>query len=86
MGFSPKRIADEIIRRRRIKPFENMAELREGLFSYSDSIGKCERYITTTSTFFTIRVTATSGVAKASSVIAITKEGDRVERVAVINI
>lgn len=84
-GGDADRIADAIIRKRRIKPFENMEELKKELFAYSTSIGKCENFITTTSDFFTIRVTAISGVAKASSVIAIIKQGNNVQRVAVIN-
>jgi type II secretory pathway component PulK len=78
-------IAEEIIQRRRIEPFADIQELKTDLFRYSDSIGKCEKYITTVSRFFTIKVTAISGVAKASAVIAITKDGRRVKRIAVIN-
>jgi len=78
-------IAEAIIQRRRIKPFEDIEDLRKALFSYSDSVGKCEKYITTTSSFFTIKVTATSGVAEASSVIAVTKEGKTLNRIAVIS-
>jgi len=85
-GGDAEKIADEIVRQRRIKPFEDMDELRRSLFGYSDSIRKCEKYITLTSRFFTIRVTAVSGVAKASSIIAITKDGKKVQRVAVMNI
>lgn len=85
-GGDAERIAEGIIQRRRIKPFKDIAELRKVLFGYSDSIKKCEKYITTASRFFTIRVTAVSGGAKASSVIAITKSGKKVQRVAVINI
>jgi len=85
-GGDAEKIADEIIRQRRIKPFEDMDELRRLLFGYSDSIRRCEKYITLTSRFFTIRVTAVSGVAKASSIIAITKDGKKVQRVAVMNI
>jgi len=78
-------IAEEIIQQRRIEPFVDIEELKTDLFRYSDSIGKCEKYITTVSRFFTIKVTAISGVAKASAVIAITKDGKRVKRIAVIN-
>jgi len=85
-GGDAKEIAEAIIQRRRIKPFKDIEDLRQSLFAYSDSIRKCEKYITTTSTFFTIKVTAVSGVAEASSVIAVTKNGDEVERVAVISI
>jgi hypothetical protein len=84
-GGDQVEIAEEIIQRRRIEPFSDFQALKTDLFRYSDSIEKCEKYITTVSRFFTIKVTAVSGVAKASSVIAITKEGEKVKRIAVIN-
>ncbi|MCH8119731.1 MAG: general secretion pathway protein GspK [Planctomycetes bacterium] len=84
-GGDEVQIAEEIIQRRRIEPFADIQELKTDLFRYSDSIGKCEKYITTVSRFFTIKVTAVSGVAKASTVIAIMKDGGRVKRIAVIN-
>jgi hypothetical protein len=84
-GGDQVKIAEEIIQRRRIEPFADIDTLKKELFSYSDSIEKCEKYITTTSRFFTIKVTAVSGVAKASTIIAITKDGEKVNRVAVIN-
>ncbi len=84
-GGNEVEIAEEIILRRREKTFENVGDLKSTLTRYSDSVGKCEKYITTTSKLFTIRITAVSGAAKASSVIAMTKEGNQVKRIAVIN-
>ncbi|UCC22230.1 MAG: general secretion pathway protein GspK [Planctomycetota bacterium] len=84
-GGDADKIADEIIRARQIKPFDDVEELRKLLFSYSDSIVKCEKYITTASDFFTVRVTAVSGVAKASAVIAVSKEGKKMEKIAVLS-
>jgi len=81
---APK-IAEQIIQRRRVEPFTNMEDLKRELIRYSDSIGKCEKYITTSSECFTIKVTAVSGVAKASATIAITKDGDKVKRTAIIS-
>lgn len=78
-------IAENIIQLRREKPFANLQELKTALPRYSDSIGKCEKHITTASTSFMIRITAVSGAARASSVIAITKEGNKVTKTAVIN-
>jgi len=78
-------IAQEIILRRRQKPFKDIADLKNVLFSYSDSIRECEQYITTRSTFFTIRVTAVSGAAEASAVIAITKDEKKTNRIAMIS-
>jgi hypothetical protein len=84
-GGDADKIAEEIIQRRRIKPFKDIEDLRKSLFKYSDSIGKCEKYITTTSRFFTIKITAVSGVAEASTIIAVTKDDKKIERIAVIS-
>ncbi len=84
-GGDADRIAEEIIQRRRIKPFADIEELRRDLFRYSVSIEKCEKYITTVSSIFTIKVTAESGTAKASAIIGITKDGKKVKRIAVIS-
>ncbi|MDD5064761.1 MAG: type II secretion system protein GspK [Phycisphaerae bacterium] len=84
-GGDADKIAEEIIQRRRIKPFTDIEDLKRTLFRYSDSIGKCEKYITTASTFFTVRITVVSGVAEASTVIAITKQGKKLEKIAVIS-
>jgi hypothetical protein len=83
-GGDEVEIADKIIQLRRQKPFANLDELKKELSSYLDSISKCENFITTVSNIFTIRITAISGVAEASSIIAITKEGNEVEKIAVI--
>lgn len=84
-GGNAKEIAEEIIQQRRIKPFKDIDDLKKSLFAYSDSIEKCKDYITTVSSFFTIKVTAVSGVAEASAVLAIKKDSRKVERIAVIS-
>ena len=84
-GGDAKEIAEAIIQRRRIQPFKDIEDLRQSLFSYSDSIRKCEKYITTTSNLFTIKVTAVSGVAETSSVIAVTKTEKTLKKIAVIS-
>ena len=81
---APK-MADAIIAQRRIKPFDNIDELKKILFRYSDSIDKCRDFLTTTSTVFTVRVTAVSGVAKVVAVAGVIKEGRQVKRIAVIS-
>jgi len=78
-------IAEQIIQRRRVEPFANIEDLSRELIRYSDSIRKCEEYITTVSSFFTIKVTAVSGVAKASATIAVMKDGEKVQRIAIIS-
>jgi len=84
-GGDADKIAEEIIQRRRKRPFANINELKKALFRYSDSIEKCKEYITTISKCFTIRITAVSGVAKASTVIAITKDGKKIKQIATIS-
>jgi len=81
---APK-IAEQIIQTRRVQPFTDMEDFKRQLLRYSDSIGKCEKYITTSSECFTIKVTAVSGVAKALATIAVTKDGDKVKRTAIIS-
>jgi hypothetical protein len=83
-GDAPK-VADLIIQQRRIKPFENIDGLRKILFRYADSIKKSEKYITTYSSFFTIKVTATNGLSTVSSVIAVVKNGNKIDKVAIIS-
>lgn len=84
-GGDADQIAEEIIQRRRIKPFVNIEDLRRDLFRYSDSIEKSQKFITTVSRIFTIKITAASGVAETSAVIGIVKDGNRVKRIAVIS-
>ncbi len=84
-GGDADRIAEEIIQQRRIKPFADIDELKRELFRYSPAIEKCEKYITTISSIFTIKVTATVGVAEATAVIGIAKEGPKTRRIAVIS-
>jgi len=78
-------IAEEIILLRREEPFGNIDDLKTALPRYADSIDKCNKFMTTESKVFSIRITATSGAAKASTIIAVKKEGNKVERIAAIN-
>jgi len=84
-GGDQKEVAEEIIQRRRIKPFRDIEELRSTLLRYSDSIRKSEKYITTVSRLFTIKVTAVTGVAKASAIVGIIKDGKKTKRIGVIS-
>ena len=83
-GGDADKIAEEIIKKRREKPFANIDELKKELFRFSDSIEKSRPYITTTSSVFSIRVTASSGVAKASAIVIVLKNGGRIERIAIV--
>ena len=78
-------IAEAVIQRRREEPFKDIEDLKKSLLRYSDSIRKCEKYITTASRFFTVRITAVSGVAKASAVVAVAKDGNKIKQVGIIS-
>lgn len=84
-GGKEREIVDEIIKIRKEKPFKNIDELRNQLYQYADSIEKVKPYITTTSTFLTIKITALSGNAKASAIAAVVKTGKKVDKIAVIS-
>ncbi|MHC4144687.1 MAG: hypothetical protein ACYSWW_11795 [Planctomycetota bacterium] len=84
-GGNEVEIAEGIIQLRRENPIGTIEDLKNELFRFSDSIDKCAEYITITSRFFTIKVTAVSGAAKASSIIAITKDGETVKQIAATN-
>ena len=84
-GGDAAQIAEEIIRLRKVQPIKDINELRTKLREYSDSIDKCKPYISTTSDFFTIRVTATSGTATVMNVIAIKREGREIQKIAVMS-
>jgi hypothetical protein len=81
---APK-IAEAIIQRRRVKPFSDIEEVKKDIFRYSDAIEKCQSFLTTTSTVFTVRVTAVSGVAKVVAMAGVSKDGRKVKRIAVIS-
>jgi hypothetical protein len=83
-GGKEKEIADQIILKRRIKPFGTIDDLKKELFSFSDSIDKCKNFISTESTFFTIRISAVSGAARSSVLIAVSREGNQTKRIAMI--
>jgi hypothetical protein len=84
-GGDAQRVADGIIRQRKEKPFINLEDAKKKLFSYSTQLDKCKDYITTASSVFSIHVTAYSGTAKASAVIVVFKNGNKIERIAVIS-
>lgn len=84
-GGDAKQISQSIIEQRKLRPFVDIGEIRHAIFRYSDSVDKCKEFIATRSDFFTIRVTATSGVARTAAVIAVRKINNKLEKVAVLS-
>jgi hypothetical protein len=81
---APK-IAQEIIQRRQVKPVTDVNELKQAVPRYSTALDDCRTFIGVRSTVFTIRITAVSGVARATAIAAVAKEGDKVQQIAVIS-
>ena len=77
-------IAEQIIKLRKTEPFKDIDDLKKKLFSYTDSIEKSRPYITTRSDCFSIRVKATSGVARVCATAGIKKEGNGFQRIGII--
>ncbi|MBN1972859.1 MAG: general secretion pathway protein GspK [Sedimentisphaerales bacterium] len=84
-GGNQVEIAEQVIQLRKIEPFKDIEDLQKKVLGYSDSIEKCKIYLTTASKIYTIKITATCGMAKASAVIAVTKDGNTVRQIAAFN-
>jgi len=84
-GGDAAEIANEIVLKRQIEPFKDIDQLKEKLYGFSGEIDKAKAYITTASTFLSIRVTAWSGKAKTSSVAIIIKNGKKIKKIAIIS-
>lgn len=81
---APK-IAEQIIQCRRTKPVADVNELKQAVPRYSTALDDCRTFITATSTVFTIRITAVSGVARVTAVAAVSKQGEKVQPIAIIS-
>jgi hypothetical protein len=83
-GGDGDKIAEAIIQQRQIRPFTGVGDLRRQNLAFSSQIQKSEKYITTASTFFTIRVTATNGPAKCTATAAVMKKGGQAIPITVV--
>jgi len=83
-GGDAEDITEEIIQLRRERPFKDLKDLKSRLYGFNDSIKKTTPYITTVSTYLSIRVTATSGRARSAAIATVIKNGNKVERIAII--
>ena len=81
---APK-IAQEIIQLRRKTPVADVNGLKQSLPRYAGALDDCRTFITAQSTVYTIRVTAVSGVARVTALAAVSKEGDKVQPIAIIS-
>ena len=83
-GGDAVEITEQIIILRKQKAFTDIDDLKKRLFSYSGSIDKCKPYITTQSSCFSVRVKATSGVAKVCATAGVKKEQGKFQKIGII--
>ena len=76
--------AQNIIDERKIKPFEDVNDLQKRCFHYANSIQRAKDYLTTKSTFFTVRIQSASGAAIVRYTALILKDGKNVQTLAII--
>ncbi|HSV27372.1 MAG TPA: hypothetical protein VLH60_05715 [Sedimentisphaerales bacterium] len=84
-GGDADKLADYVIMQRREKPFESFDDLRTRNLAYSAQLQRSERYITTQSNFFTIRITAANGPVKCTATVAIIKQGGNITKIAAVS-
>jgi len=82
-GDAPE-IAEQIINMRKVKPFSDVNDLSKRLYRFNTSIDKVKPYITTKSDCFTIRVKATSGLARVCATAGIKKEDKNFQQIGII--
>ncbi|MFA6176053.1 MAG: hypothetical protein WC765_05695 [Phycisphaerae bacterium] len=83
-GGDAAKIADAIIKERRIEPFKDVNDISKRLMSYTGSIDKCKPYITAKSDFFSVRVKAVSGTAVVCATAGIKKESGKFQKIGII--
>jgi hypothetical protein len=83
-GGDADKIADALIEQRHKEPFKTIDDFRRKNLGYGAQIQRAEKYITTTSTFFTIRITATNGPATCTATAAVLKQGGNITKIAAV--
>lgn len=84
LADAPK-IAEAIIQQRRTRPVADVNELKQTMPRYANALDNCRIFLTTRSNVLAIRVTAYSGVARVAAMVAVVKEGDKVQQIAVVS-
>jgi type II secretory pathway component PulK len=83
-SFEFPELAQAIIERRQEKPFTKLDELKELGDLDTDTMRRLNSYLTTTSTFFKIRIDSRSGNARSSAVATVVREGRNTQVLAIL--
>lgn len=82
-SFEIPEFVQQVIDQRKEKPLRKIDELKELGGLDADTMKQLNNYLTTTSTFFQIRITSRSGNARSSAVATVVKEGRNTQRLAI---
>ena len=83
-SFDLPEFTQAVIEKRKEKPLLKISELKELGSLDTNTMRQLNNYLTTTSTFFQIRITSRSGNARSSAVATVVKEGRKTERLAIL--
>jgi hypothetical protein len=84
-GGEARDLADLVIMERQKEPIQDLEEFKKRNLRFAEAMEKCEPYICTVSTLFTVRVEATCGVARVTKILILSKDGQAVKRIAVVS-
>jgi len=83
-SFDLPEFVQKVIQTRKEKPLRKIDELKELGGLDADTMKKLNNYLTTTSTFFQIRIASRSGNARSSAVATVVKEGKKTQQLAIL--
>ncbi|MHC5140611.1 MAG: type II secretion system protein GspK [Planctomycetota bacterium] len=83
-SFDLPEFVQEVITQRKEKPFQKIDELKELGGLDADTMKNLNNYLTTTSTFFQVRITSRSGGASSSAVATVVKEGRNTQQLVIL--
>jgi hypothetical protein len=84
-GGEARNLAQAVILERQLQPIADIEEFKKKYLRYAEAMEKCEPYICTASTLFTVRVEATCGVARVAKTLIVTKDGNVVRTIAAVS-
>jgi len=84
-GGEARELAEAVIVERQKTPIQDLDDFKKNYLRYAEAMEKCEPYICTVSTLFTVRVEATCGVARVTKILILSKDGEAVKTIAVVS-
>jgi hypothetical protein len=83
-AFDLPEFTQKVIEKRKEKPLASLDELAKLGGLDTETMNNLKNYLTTSSTFFQIRVTSQSGNARSSAVATVVKEGNNVQQLVIL--